>query len=118
MKIEPALSTDEWKRAGNPPSMYTRPIDGWLTARPDGADDWRDGYFAFEATKRPHTAIALYNAKLPDSDPRKITREKIIAMRRAADELHVYDALNLSERRAEMHAWADALESYLPPLTA
>lgn len=54
--------------------------------------------------------IARANQLLPDSDPRKITPEKIKALRQSASEVEGegWDASLTRE-------FADALESYLPP---
>jgi hypothetical protein len=115
-RIEPALTADEW------------------------ADAQKYGADAFRAEAGPRTwfslpqVIALANAALPDSDPRKITREKIAQLRLAVNEWDGVgrDPVKLAEwqgaddDRPEPDleyfgggdaalAFLDALESYLPP---
>jgi hypothetical protein len=94
--IEPALSEAEWKGVRS------------------GADDVTRYYF----TKgRLAAVIAACNDELPDSDPRKITREMIEALRSAASfvpDFYAADA-NGDNIVALCHSLADALESYLPP---
>lgn len=107
--IEPALTPEEWAA---------------VLAHPEAPFAWIE-----QTGDRPHAAIALRNFMLPDSDPRKITRERIAALRSAADV--VYDAMQDAEEGgrgrvpgsedalrslyAQASAIADALESYLPP---
>lgn len=116
-KIEPALTPHEWEDALDP--------------------DVRDG-LAHEKSylwgrARPHAAIAILNAALPDSDPRKITRETVKMLRalavwqRSLTPAVTHIAIASGERtKGEMRAFtgtaaadinqiADALESYLPP---
>lgn len=93
-KIEQALTKDEWEHALDP--------------------DVRES-LAYEVTylwgkTRPGAAIALANAALPDSDPRKITREIVEAIRKAY--LEFGQTNETTDRILEI---ADALESYLPP---
>lgn len=59
--------------------------------------------------------IALANAALPDSDPRKITREKIALLR--IEHISECDGDVCEYPTRELAAFADALESYLPPET-
>jgi hypothetical protein len=70
-KIEPALTAEEWAHA----------MDA----------DVRDG-LAYEVCylwgrSRPAGAIAIANAALPDSDPRKITRDEPSMLRNVAEAL-------------------------------
>lgn len=61
----------------------------------------------------PLQIIALCNDELPDSAPRKITREKIARLRDAIVEA---DANEVEPHRwDDLSAFADALEAYLPP---
>lgn len=105
--IHPALTPEEWAKLDSP--EYRSAILGALCAR----------------LKADHTGpmlIAILNAALPDSDPRKITREKIALIHEmyrmgcscgviTADDMTSWDRL-----QAELPAFAAALESYLPPL--
>lgn len=106
-KIEPALSENAWIGGyhGRDVSIV-RARDGilgnsrvGLEVRSASIDDPRD--FA--------ALIASFNDALDDSDSRKITREKIAMMRRAAWEVPDGWSGNLS-----LSDFADALESYLP----
>jgi hypothetical protein len=97
-KVEPALTREEWEsvdadRAGEP-------LTGIGIGYTNG--DLRTGDLCNPYT--PHCLIALLNHALPDGDPRKITREKVKALRALLD-LHDYEACQL----------ADLLESLLPP---
>jgi hypothetical protein len=90
-KIDPALTAEEWAHA----------MDA----------DVRDG-LAYEVCylwgrSRPAGAIAIANAALPDSDPRKITREKLRLVGRL-----------MGAHEDDEKAFLDALESYLPPESA
>jgi hypothetical protein len=65
--------------------------------------------------------IARANAALPDEDPRKIRREHVRLLRDAADALPEEGratALGLDTNASRLHEFADALESYLPPVPA
>src|SRR5258707_579432 len=86
-RIEPALTPEEWE------------VPHAQRARFYGCADARAGHLTLaDGTPNPLTGvgvdvanvpalIALANATLPDSDPRKITREKIAAMRQSASEV-------------------------------
>lgn len=120
-KIEPALTAEEWaKKASGDFS-----IDGtqlW------GQDEQRWGNCWIDAAK----AIALANAALSDSDPRKITREWVRLLTKingAADQFDAAaDGCDEAGEQRDAVAWrkdadlarsiADALESYLPPEAA
>lgn len=101
-KIEPALSAEEWATALEP--------------------DSRDA-LAYEVTylwgrSRPAGAIAIANTALPDSDPRKITREMVDEVRRVASAINPSAAdADGEESVRSLARIADALESYLPQET-
>jgi hypothetical protein len=98
--IRPAMLPSEWEMVSGRPLL-------------------RD-MMAAEALNRGQVSmvIALANAALPDSDPRKITRKHIAMLREAGrqrDSLSPpYLDITLDDA-AELLAFADALESYLPP---
>ena len=93
-KIENALTEQEWNE---PHTTFMR-----LTGR-----------------MLPHTSrdaaalIALANTALPDSDPRKITREKVEAMREWIPGLNNHSGFR--ELAVLLHHHCNALASYLPP---
>jgi hypothetical protein len=97
--IEPALSAEAWAdvEAGNGiPYAYGSSI--------------LDELLMLEGRDIP-AAIAYLNHELPDSDPRKITRQMVDRIRGAADALSIqYSAMDVA-----LTTIADALESYLPP---
>jgi hypothetical protein len=94
-KIEPALSKMQWAEL----------ID-------DIADGSPARMYLFERLEDAG-AVALGNFLLPDSDSRKITREKIDLLRMAR--IEESEGLDDLEATAALQAFADALESYLPP---
>jgi hypothetical protein len=97
-RIEPALTAEEWAsiQAGNGIPYMTRcSVVDDLRGLDDGDT---------------HAAIAYANHLLPDSDPRKITRERIAAMRNTVTNLSLVDPDG-----EVVDAFADALASYLPP---
>ena len=66
----------------------------------------------------PARTIALANAALPDSDPRKITRHHVERLRMVAATLHMREsgmAGPMTIVSNELNEIAEALESYLPP---
>jgi hypothetical protein len=113
-RIAPALTAEEWARqyivVGDRGTWVSGDGAEWL-----GYDDtervvWKD---------RIPAVIALANAALPDSDPRKITRAMVDAMREVAraaeaqhDQSHEFADYEAAQRWTR---WADALSSYLPP---
>lgn len=114
-KIEPALTPDEWREIRK-------------AATEAGTDSlsliYDDAIGPTDATRA--YCIAINNFALPDSDPRRITREWVNGLRaRAANSRDSYrhgqDLMNTrimeDARRAYelFDAIADALESYLPP---
>lgn len=60
--------------------------------------------------------IAVANAALPDDDPRKFAHADVYDLRALIADLRAgNDLTRLTERTARLAAFADALESYLPP---
>lgn len=73
------------------------------------------GWEPVEVDELPQV-IAFANAALPDSDPRKITRETVATLRNHAYYSKHGDAHGRLAMTADaLAALADALESYLPP---
>jgi hypothetical protein len=128
-KIAPALSVEEWAsvqsggdlRLAAPDTEHEEP-SAWANEQGFmGAD--RHGYAVYV----PHAAtIALANAALPLSDPRKITRERIEEVKYGAmfaREMGAHFREMGDETVAANREWfgrnldtfADALASYLPP---
>lgn len=109
-KIEPALSAGEWTRAEiDDDGSALRIVDGRLVNEAWG-----------QPVDRPAAVIALANAALSDSDPRKITREWVKALRDEAERAEyterVQDNAGYSAIEPTLaRQIADALESYLPP---
>lgn len=97
--------------------------EGWETLTPLSGVDWRAIGQQFGVLGSPPTLIALANAALPDSDPRKITRAAVEVIRKFAYWHHHAAVPAMPERyqylaRAEISyalLLADALASYLPP---
>lgn len=102
-KLAPALSREEWERVTKDDVriMLEFPAD----------DDLPDERIVL-ATEWAPDVIALANHGLPDSDPRKITRDWIDLLNRVA----AGERLDATDVRA-LDAFAEALESYLPPGT-
>lgn len=112
--IPPALTPSEWSRAA---------------AHAKSTDDGRLTMVSMAWTVQRHEAvIALANAALHAEDPRKLTRETIALLRRAAEHISetqkmfadpkgqtVADAVADGELYSQIHELADAIESYLPP---
>lgn len=110
-RIEPGLTAEEWANVG-PSSNLSLWGDGSGAIEVEGAKP-----FYVNPEERPAALIALFNAALPDSDPRKITREMIASLRRA-QECAEYYSDNSDENNEHSHALlgiVDALSSYLPP---
>lgn len=115
-KIEPALTAEEWEQ------RTYRSITGREFSHIEaqgvqlhdngvmvlvGLDDDRD------INASPAALIALANAALPDSDPRKITREKIEHMKAIAESIR--PTTSNESHIGFLEEFATALESYLPP---
>lgn len=102
-KIEPALTAEGWRLSS-------------AAERPEHALGSLRGLFPsdeyFDAADLP-AVIALANAALPDSDPRKITRERVAAIRTAAEGSRRH--YNAEPFANALRDFANALESYLPP---
>jgi hypothetical protein len=79
--IKPVMTPDQWERVRS------------------GCDDITSHYYNGEKG----AVIAACNDELPDSDPRKITRERIALLRDPA------------YRETEAARFLEALASYLPP---
>jgi hypothetical protein len=103
------LTPDEWARLA-PGDFYGSGDGGVYVGAHTGGD--------MEVGHRYHALVALANAALPDTDPRKITRARVDALRDVAREI---DAENKSMITSLgwaddfLLALADSLESYLPP---
>lgn len=115
-KIEPALTATEWSE------LLAPPVDSHQGIQHVGNCDICSGQHYGAAR------IAIANYLLPDSDPRKITRETIALLRAAAhacseDDYYIAAYLGRADYfwgretllADHFAAIADALESYLPP---
>jgi hypothetical protein len=116
-KMEPVLSAEEWARAKDEDALTDVPVGEHVVAYvADGivriALLEKPGV-ATGALDQPARAIALLNDALPDSDPRKITREMVNDLRDVA--IGVQGACGSPEKDAQLLRYVDALESYLPP---
>lgn len=109
--IEPALTASEWsiyERMGEDTRLRTV---GDVLSKPI--------LFPVDVSR----AIAALNFSLPDSDPRKITRTTIDAIREGAFDVEYERGRGLikspqeasDELAKQLFSIADALESYLPP---
>jgi len=127
---KPALSAEEWEdpKISLPPTFD--PAEGATLYRGDdrglvreAGDSW---YSSIVPPELAPKMIALLNASLPDSDPRKITREMVADLRLAyvgAAHLarHHQEAGDEPERQRQVALakrcalYAGALKSYLPP---
>jgi hypothetical protein len=132
--IGPVLTAEEWAEVRAPNAGMQ---DGNLAQSFERGSSYIDTHFwDDEQRKSAPILIALANAALPDTDPRKITREWVKALRAAAfalreqplgvsDDWRHMDATwaNLGGAQRARHeasalalsALAAALESYLPP---
>lgn len=110
-KIEPALN--EWRE------RLRGMLDGYIDLD-NGVDSLGGPHFgtvdvrfggpsgARDPKSETAALIALLNDSLPDSDPRKITRERINLAREAFDVLD-------GKAEDDLAVFLDGLESYLPP---
>lgn len=130
-KIESALTAEEWKErrvrfVGLPELVLHDDGDGMELVVYAGDCIWEKLKFNQAPAIDLPSLIALANAALPDSDPRKITREDVEVLRSAAEDLEhaceygrwcrwcIDHSLGLANR-VRLKRLADALESYLPP---
>lgn len=103
-KIEPALTPEEWAKLLGGGMLDGRWVDGI----------WKSGgvsvnsEYTVPLSELPG-AIAIFNAALPDSDPRKITREDVALLRDMPEWVFPTDTL------LRLESLARRLESYLPP---
>ena len=107
--IEPALSAEEWEA---PQDV----VDGYIDLEVSGVVD-----VTIDSKRNPRgtrALIALLNHDLPDSDPRKITREAVELLRGIVADTR--EGEKLGERWGvfdpdAVERLADALEAYLKP---
>jgi hypothetical protein len=118
MAIEPALTAEEWatgpRRARVEIAMSQS--DGGIVQIREPEQFGRERprqQASVEGDDLP-ALIALANAALPDTDPRKITRAMVEDIRHAAAEVATFHP-QLDRLAAALDRHADALESYLPP---
>lgn len=118
--IEPALKAEEWDAEirntmpGRDESVFLARSGTVTHIGIRSQDTWRGEPYtgAIHASRSALAAvIALANAALPNSDPRKITREKVDALRLTL--LNEGSAFGTGRRLVQQ--LADALESYLRP---
>lgn len=119
-KIEPALTPEEWERilSDPQPNVLGRvpTLDERITVLLNDKIELDDPYCPVTALLDAPAVVAIANAALPNSDPRKITREKIADV---VSIVNVFIADRFAaEDAAPALAFLDALESYLPPTEA
>lgn len=109
--IEPVFTSEEWAAAEvegeamvDGHTVYTE-IDCLTILNPDPAD------VEIRTPELPKL-IALANAALPDSDLRKITRERVTELRAWVAPLNNHAGFR--QLAVLLHHHADALASYLP----
>lgn len=125
-RIEPALDAEEWeskvaRRGAGYPSFIAM-LEPGLTVV-GAASAYEHEQSVEVVTGALPALIALANAALPDTDPRKITREKVELIRDGVQQIAAaVDDMRPSTEKADaralsvaLGAFADALESYLPP---
>jgi hypothetical protein len=96
---ESTLTPEQWKAIGGPGDSVCLRIDAPDFLRPP------DDLYVSQSLA-PQT-IAVANHLLPDDDPRKITRNRVNFLRSIAAEMPKWGGY--------VGAFADALESYIPP---
>lgn len=110
-RIEPALTARQWEDG----AYYGADVTIWRVL-PGVAGNTRLDIKVESApmdNERDFAAlIALANAALPDSDPRKLTPAKILLLREA---VRYFSTTPYREWSMGLAEFADALESYLPP---
>lgn len=132
-RVEPALGAEQWKLLhdengtavedfrGEVVLGFAHVLDengrGIIVAKNTEAETG-DGIVAAFHTPAVWALIAVANAGLTDSDPRKITRERIADIRKARTMVN-QEIMPDSEYRKlidSLDVMAAALESYLPPV--
>ena len=116
-KIEPALTAEEWANG-----QYIG-ADLSIRRRNDGLSGHRLELDVratpFDTPEDFAAAVAMFNAALPGDDPRKITRERIEALRRCVELARESEMGTRGGVDWRRDTFADstilALESYLPP---
>jgi hypothetical protein len=126
-RIEPALTREEWatRTALRPEQIHAihaehmrmRAHASALTLTGSYSDETGETYdcndVGIDIPGIP-ALIALANAVLPDTDPRKITRHHVWIIRNLAGHVDTQHPGGIQFKR-EAERLADALESYLPP---
>lgn len=116
-RIEPALTPEEWRisSAALRPQFAIQELQGLYDSNGDAQP--------LDVADMPRV-IALANAALPDSDPRKITRHQLFCLREVLANFSAALAVGdfgdflkpgLEEYASQAETLAAALESYLPP---
>jgi hypothetical protein len=128
-RIEPALTAEEWEAEikgtfpGKDENVFLARRGAVTHIGIRSQDTWQGEKYtgAIHASRSALAAtIALANHALPDSDPRKITREKVEKIREGAKNAIEDYRLHKPGREDQLAYWqeaiafADALESYLP----
>lgn len=99
--IPPALTADEWARVPRPDvTDFTGRYLGSSTAQ--------------ESDAGAHAIVAVANAALPDSDPRKLTRDDVAALCLAASTIRAEWGDDDPEAR-DLRRVATKLAALLPP---
>lgn len=123
-KIAPALTPDawakihKWKNHGQFAVITIEGGNSELLGMYDADESGAGPEFDEQEVRTAVAAIAALNDSLPDSDPRKITRAHVAAIRHELDE--EWDGIRDDAsfpHVALLRQLADALESYLPPET-
>jgi hypothetical protein len=104
-RIEPALTKEEWATLRE------------QVCSNEGVAAWLDECYQPDEVGAVRI-IAAMNYRLPDSDPRKITRARVDALREVAREIDAENKGMITQcgwADDFLNGLADALESYLPP---
>jgi hypothetical protein len=112
--IQPALSAEEWAKNLNDRGGLE--IQAFPEESSISIQDWGAMSGVTVGSEDLPALIALANAALPDSDPRKITREMVDGLRREADRAEYADRVGDNAGMTDLDARriADVLASYLP----
>jgi hypothetical protein len=126
-KIEPVLSAEEWRprlhfgaHADETAEVFAGVERGDTIVQVNetwgpnaievwNVSDWSESRSIHSTAPELHVIIALANAALPDSDPRKITREILERIR------EVVKQSDIAYESDDVDTFVNALESYLPP---